>query len=91
VASAKVEAVEHKLARACSCALTTCRGTKRSNEDPDRIIDLSRKGIRKPAKVRDFETTRRSAAQSTIAAATQTRWRGPQVGLSLTVTERAQQ
>jgi hypothetical protein len=91
VASAKVEAVEHKLARLCSGALTNCRGTKRSNEYADRIIDLSRRGIRKPAKVRDFETTRRSAAQLTIAAATQTRWRGPEVGLSLTVAETAQQ
>src|SRR5215831_8017365 len=90
VASAKVEAVEHRLACPCSGALTMRRGTKRSNEDADRIIDLSRRGIRKPTKVRDFETTRRSAAQFTTAAVTQTRWRDPEVGLSLTVAERAQ-
>jgi hypothetical protein len=68
VASAKVEAVEHRLARPCSGVLAKRPGTKRSNEDADRIID--------PAKVRDFETTHRSAAQLTTAAATQTRCQG---------------
>jgi len=88
VASAKIDAVEHKLARTCSGALSTCRGTKRFDEDADRIIDLSRPGIRKAEGSR-FETTHRSTAQLTIAM--QMRCRGRAVGLSLTVAERARQ
>ena len=90
VASAKIDAVEHKLARTCSGALSTCRGTKRSNTDADRIIDRSRTGIREAEGSR-FETTHRSAAQLTIAIAMQMRCRGRAVGLSLTVAERARQ
>ena len=90
VASAKIDAVEHKLARTCSGALSTCRGTKRFDEDADRIIDLSRPGIREAEGSR-FETTHRSAAQLTIAIAMQMRCRGRAVGLSLTVAERARQ
>jgi len=90
VASAKIDAVEHKLARTCSGALSTCRGTKRFDEDADRIIDLSRPGIRKAEGSR-FETTHRSTAQLTIAIAMQMRCRGRAVGLSLTVAERARQ
>src|SRR5262249_25096726 len=75
VASAKIDAVEHKLARTCIGALSTCRGTKRSGEDADRIIDLSRPGIREAEGSR-FESTHRSAAQLTIAIAMQMRWRG---------------
>ena len=90
VASAKIDAVEHKLARTYGGALSTCRGTKRSDEDADRIIDLSRPGIRE-AKGSRFETTHRSAAQPTIAIAMQMRCRGRAVGLSLTVAERARQ
>ena len=75
VASAKIDAVEHKLARTCSGALLTCRGTKRFDEDADCIIDRSRPGIREAEGSR-FETTHRSAAQLTIAIAMQMRWRG---------------
>src|SRR5262245_55922829 len=89
-ASAKIDTVEHKLARTCSGMLSTCRGTKRSGEDADRIIDLSRPGIREAEGSR-FETTHRSAAQLTIAIAMQMRCRGRAVGLSLTVAERARQ
>jgi len=88
VASAKIDAVEHKLARTSSGALSTCRGTKRSNKDADRIIDRSRTGIREAEGSR-FETTHRSTAQLTIAIAMQMRCRGRAVGLSLTVAERA--
>lgn len=87
VASAKIDAVEHKLARTCSGALLTCRGTKRFDEDADCIIDRSRPGIREAEGSR-FETTHRSAAQLTIATAMQMRCRGRAVGLSLTVAER---
>jgi hypothetical protein len=47
-ASAQAEAVERKRARKCSGTLTICRDTTGSHEDADRIIDVSRPGMREP-------------------------------------------
>jgi hypothetical protein len=82
--------VERKLVRERIGALTICRGTNQSDEDADRIIDVSRPGMREPEGWR-FETTRRTAAQPTMATAMQMRWESPAIALSLTVAERTQQ
>jgi hypothetical protein len=79
--------VERKLVRKRIGALTICRGTNRSDEDADRIIDVSRPGMRDP-KAGD---SRRRVAQPTIATAMQMRWESPAIALSLIVAERTQQ
>jgi hypothetical protein len=49
VANAKAEAVEHKRARSRGDAVTTSRGAGQSGDEGNRIIDVSRFGIRAPA------------------------------------------